>query len=329
VKILILHNTVSDNPSADEADVLVQAEAIERSLLELGHTVERLGCDHDLAALVTELKRRAPDLVFNLVEALLGTGRLLNVVPTFLDALGLRYTGGRAEALYLSTNKLLAKDKLDAAGLPTPPWRSSRASKSDEPFQPGRYIVKSVWEHASIGLDDSSVATYRREKDLEEAIRSQAQRLGGDSFGELYIEGRELNIGVLDGPDGPFILPPAEIVFTDYPADKPKIVGYASKWTEASFEYQNTIRTFDIKDVGSPEIREAIGLTRAVWDLFDLSGYARVDFRLASDGTPYILEVNANPCLSPDAGYAAGLEAAGVRYTEAIARIMAVALSLR
>lgn len=323
MKVLILHNAVGPNPTADEADVLVQAEAIERSLVELGHSVERHGCDHDLLALERFLKARSPDLVFNLVEALLGTGRLLNVVPTFLDALGLPYTGCRAEGLYLSTNKLLAKDKLDAAGLPTPAWRSSRASRSDEPFQPGRYIVKSVWEHASIGLDDDAVAVYRREKDLEQAIAERAQRLGGDAFGEQFIEGRELNIGVLDGPDGPVVLPPAEILFDGYPADKPKIVGYASKWTEASFEYQHTIRTFDVKDVGSPEIREAIGLTRAAWDLFDLRGYARVDFRLAPDGTPWILEINANPCLSPDAGYAAGLEAAGIRYTEAIARILA------
>ena len=57
-----------------------------------------------------------------------------------------------------------------------------------------------------------------------------------------------------------------------------------------------------------------------------LRGWARVDFRVDGSGRPCILEVNANPCLSPDAGFAAGLERAGIAYPDAIARIVGSAI---
>ena len=95
-------------------------------------------------------------MAFNLVETLSGRGSLIHIVPALLDTLKLPYTGAGTEAMMLTSNKLLAKKWLPAAGLPTPPWFT--ASETDENLQiEGPWLVKSVWEHASIGLDEDSV----------------------------------------------------------------------------------------------------------------------------------------------------------------------------
>jgi D-alanine-D-alanine ligase len=123
----------------------------------------------------------------------------------------------------------------------------------------------------------------------------------------------------------------AEIDFSAFPPGKPRIVGYEAKWREGSFEYDNTPRQFDFANVDRSLLSELGGLAVACWDLFGLRGYGRVDFRVDAEGRPWILEVNANPCLSPDAGYAAALARASIPFERAIQRILddAVAIDSR
>ncbi|MBU0743281.1 D-alanine--D-alanine ligase, partial [bacterium] len=144
-------------------------------------------------------------------------------------------------------------------------------------------------------------------------------------FAEAYVEGREFNLSLLDGPDGPRVLPPAELHFVDYPPGKPRIVGYTAKWDETSFEYGHTVRSFDLADGDGPLATRLADLALACWRLFDLRGWARVDFRVDADGAPWILEANANPCLSPDAGFQAAVTRAGLDFDAAVARILAAA----
>ena len=122
MRVLILHDRVTAADGPDGRDVLDQAAAVTGALTALGHTVDRLDCDLDLAALATELRQRQPELVFNLVESLAGSGRLIHLVPACLETLGVPYTGCRADALLLTSNKLLAKRWLQGAGLPVPAW---------------------------------------------------------------------------------------------------------------------------------------------------------------------------------------------------------------
>jgi D-alanine-D-alanine ligase len=104
-------------------------------------------------------------------------------------------------------------------------------------------------------------------------------------------------------------------------------VGYRAKWDPQSAEYQATPRRFDLPATDVPLLDEMRRLSRACWGLFGLRGYARIDFRLDAAGRPWILEVNVNPCLSPDAGFAAALEQAGIPYDEAVQRILTAATS--
>src|SRR5262249_27534800 len=111
-----------------------------------------------------------------------------------------------------------------------------------------------------------------------------------------------------------------------FPSDKPRIVGYAAKWDERAMEYAGTPRKFDFEDADAPLLDWLRTLAVECFRLFDLAGYARVDFRVDSRGQPWILEINANPCLSPDAGFAAALLRADLPFARAVEWIVDDAL---
>jgi D-alanine-D-alanine ligase len=313
-RIVVLYGAVAPHAPADEQDTLVQVGAVADTLAALGYAVERLPLGLNLGAAIRALSARRPELVFNLVESMAGSGRLIHLAPATLEEVRIPYTGAALSALYLSSNKLSTKRLMSLAGLPTPPWQEENQPPSGG--WPGPWIVKSVWEHASIGMEDGAVVP---------SFAAAGPRINGspDWFGEAYIEGREINLAVLGAPEGPLVLPAAEIRFDRYPRGKPRIVGYAAKWDQDSFEYQHTPRVFldpQREDALLARLRQ---LALACWGLFGLQGYARVDFRLDEAGRPWVLEVNANPCLSPDAGFAAAAARAGIPYRELVGRIAA------
>ena len=120
--IVVLHNAVAADAPPDERDVLVQAEAVTRGLAARGHKAETLGCTLDLSDLRRRLDALGPDAVFNLVEGLDGQSRLLPVVPAAFEAWGRPFTGSGSAALWVTTHKVMAKERLAAAGIDTPEW---------------------------------------------------------------------------------------------------------------------------------------------------------------------------------------------------------------
>lgn len=330
MRITIAHNAVSDADAVDERDVLVQAAAVQAALAELGHSSALLPCTLDLAALRQRLSERPPDLVFNLVESLDGRGRLIHLVPALLDAMGLPYTGSCAEAILVTSHKVLAKERMAVLRLPTPPWIGPVPSdlpvlSAADPAAADpsiRWILKSLWEHASIGIDESSTALCEPGEDLPARLRERAPDFGGACFAERFVEGREFNLALLAGPGGPEVLPPAEILFEGYPPEALRIVGYRAKWDESSYEFHHTPRRFDFPPQDAGLLERLRDLALRCWQGFGLKGYARVDFRVGAGDRPWVLEINANPCLSPDAGFAAALQAAGIDFPAAIARIL-------
>jgi D-alanine-D-alanine ligase len=307
--------------------VLVEAAVVCRALRALGYAPVKLPLTLNLRRAAAALRRLSPRFVFSLVESVEGLDRLAHLAPALLDCMDLAYTGARTEALFITSNKLLTKEKLRLASIPTPEWAPVEDSGVLEPCFPPPYIVKSVWEHASIGLTGASVA-HDGQSLAEELRRRRSGGMGRSLYVEAFIEGREFNLSVLQGgpggdPDEPQVLPPAEIEFVAYPEGKPKIVDYAAKWDEHSAEYRDTPRRFDFPDRDAALLEGLRRNALACWRLFGLSGYARVDFRVDSTGQPWVLEINANPCLSPDAGFLAAAGRAGLDVTAVIRRIVA------
>jgi D-alanine-D-alanine ligase len=335
MRIALVHHAVPSEAPADEQDVLVQAAAVSAAIEELGHAAISIPCTLDLATVRRELGNHGIQMVFNLVESLDGTGRLIHLFPYLLDAMGLPYTGSNALSLLTTSHKVLAKERLNVAGIPTPAWigpfpqdGSGRiGSNNPEREKEGVWIVKSLWEHASIGLDEGSLVRGTA-GEVSAMLPEKAALLGGACFAEEFVDGREFNLAVLTGSDGPQVLPPAEILFEDFAPGSPHMVGYAAKWDPESHAYHHTPRRFPQAAEDGPLLDILRETTLRCWDLFALRGYARVDFRVDERGKPWVLEVNANPCLSPDAGFAAALEQAGIPFVAAVDRMVREAMGI-
>jgi len=319
---VVLHDPVSHDAAPDRLDTLAQVQSVSRALEQLGWNTERVTFDLQVQNVVERLRDRRPALAFNLVESVDGDARLLHWSAALLEHLQLPFTGCGSRAIFTTGDKLLAKRVMRDGGIPTPAWCQIGDLKTCHDFDDGPWIIKPVSEDASVGLDAESVVDEPGV--LAARLRSRTARYGGAWFAERYIDGREFNLSLIAGPGGPEVLPVAEIEFVDFPADRPRIVDYEAKWEEQSVAYQGTRRRFDFPARDKALISRLRTVALHCWTLFGLRGYARVDLRVDSKGAPWVLEVNANPCLTPDAGFAAAAAKADISYTALIDRLLPV-----
>jgi D-alanine-D-alanine ligase len=318
--VAVLYNAPEIDAAIDELDVLTQRDTVVAALRQCGHRVMVIPCTLNLERLRNDLVDSQPEVAFNLVESLGGTDRLMPLVPLLLEGLGIPYTGTSATAIQETSNKLAAKQRLRQAGLPTPEWIAHDDGRSNSELSQAAetWIVKPVFEHASLGMEDDSILDGASTDLVLREIRAREERIGRPHFAERFIAGREFNLSMLVGE----VLPPAEIDFSGLPHHKRHIVGYRAKWETDSEEYQLTPRRFDSEPISSVLHRRLVELARNCWELFSLNGYARVDFRVDHHEQPWILEINANPCLSPDAGFAAAVSQSGCTLEDAIEMIL-------
>lgn len=321
-RALILYNKLSENAQADELDVLDQVELVYETLKELGYSVASLQLSFNIEFAISEIKKINPFFIFNLVESMDNKGELCFIAPAVLNYLKIPYSGVRLEGMYITTNKLLTKKMLRNAGLPTADWISMNETENIDPAK--TYILKPLLEDGSLGLDYDNVFKGNDKEYIEKI--SKLSRF--QYFIEEYIDGREFNISVLGGNNGPEVMPHAEMQFIDFPEDKPKIMGYSAKWSEDTFDYDSTCRTFDFCQDDVPLLKKLDTICIQCWKIFDLHGYARVDFRVDKNGNPYILEINANPCLSDNGGFYAASQRKGYPFTEVMKRIIEDALKI-
>ena len=321
-RAVVLHSAVGSSASVDEADTYTQIEAVEGALVAMGYTVARYAFVNDYPSFLRQMQVVKPELVFNLVESVNGSSQDIFLAPLFLERAGLRFSGCSSSALYLSTGKIIAKRIMLSAGVSTAPWFSKEDSWGD--FSPeARYIIKPSREDASIGIGDASVARFPSQEALIAEVTKISSALKLACFAEQLIPDREFNISVIGGRESPQVLPIAEINFTSFWDDKVRILGYKAKWDVDSKEYQESLPYF-------PEVQESLRCrlqheALACWRSFGLNGYARLDVRVAADGTPFVLEVNADPGISPGAGFVLACEKAGISYQEMIFRIVSAA----
>lgn len=313
--ITLLYNAPVPGSGADDWDVLDQVEAVEKALVELGLSVDRVAIGSDFMNEIARLKASGVTHVFNLTEAIQNKGELNYFIPALLNMEGIAYTGNPLEALFLTTSKRLTNKLLRQYGVRVPQAFSPSQGRQLTPGK--KYILKPVWEEGSAGITAASVFT------CDGGLPAAMATLPDGAWQiEEYIEGREFNISMLDTGDGPELLPFAEIIFRGYGEERPRIVDYHAKWSPGSFEYENTLREFpDLK--GDPLLYQAISAAaRATWECLELKGYARVDMRVDSAGNVFVLEANANPCISPDSGFTAAAARAGYSFPAVIQSIL-------
>jgi D-alanine-D-alanine ligase len=317
-KVIILYNQLSESPTPDEQDVLDQVSLVKDHLIDLGYEPYDLSMGYNMLPTLEIIKTIKPVFVVNLFESIENKCEFLYFAPALLNSLHIHYTGFPLEALFLTTQKVLTKQQLATIGVPTPQWVTHQNLHQLLPDK--TYIIKPLWEEGSLGLDEDCIFQGNNQTFIEKIKR---ERAANTYFIEEYIVGREFNVAVIGTENGPEVLPLAEILFIDYPNDKYKMVGYKAKWIEDSFEYNNTPRTFELKDI-SEETKDLIReYCKKCWNHFGGRGYARIDFRLSTNNIPYVLEINGNPCITPGGGFYSAIEKAGYTFNQAMKMIIA------
>jgi len=301
--------------------VLDEVTAVHQALTDLGYEVECIPLSPPLEQVRGKLEELNADLVFNLFEGFDGCPETEAMVADILSDLGRPYTGCPSTVLSLALDKAQTKALLEANGLATPRYQVLTLETVSQFHLSYPCIVKPCAEDASHGLSEESVVADFAA--LEKQVRKVSQLFGGRALVEEFVDGREFNITAL-GNSEPVVLPPSEIVYS-LPPEKPKILTFSAKWEPDSlyFESSQPVCPAEIDD----ETRQCIAQAAlTAFKLLGCSGYARVDFRMGSDGVPTIIEVNPNPDLSPDYGAARQALAAGMGYPQLIERIVQLAL---
>ncbi|MDD8026283.1 MAG: ATP-grasp domain-containing protein [Acidobacteriota bacterium] len=296
-----------DRPS--EESVEQTAKEVLTAVTELGYSAFIISLQKSFMNFLQRLKTLNADVVINLCEAFLGYPQLEANVAAAFELLGLSYTGNDSRTLALCLNKFKSKAVLKSSGLPTAPALLVDApdQKIDLPFP---LIVKPNTEDASLGIHPDSVVRD------EDALRKQVTRIleifEEPVLVEQFIEGREFNVAVLDA-DKPEALPVSEIDFTKLPEGQPSICSYEAKWHPEDILFQTTppVCPAAIDDALKAKLQD---LAVKAFLACECRDYARIDFRVDKKGRPFILEVNPNPDISLNAGYARGLAAAGIDY---------------
>jgi len=277
----------------------------------------------DIEAVINKILSYAPDAIFNLVETVDGISHYEAYAAGLYELLGIKYTGNTPLCLGTCLDKSKTKQFLHAFGIRTPNFYIAKYNKSinADVFQlKFPVILKLLQEDASIGISEFSVCEDL--KDINTRLNFLFDTYKQDVLIEEYITGREFNVAIL----GETVLPISEIDFTGLPDNYPKIVTYEGKWLPDSiyYQYTNPVCPADL-DKNTKEKIEAIALN--CFKLLYCRDYARVDVRLSSDNTPYVIEVNPNPDISSDAGFARAAAAAGIIYPELLKRITNFALN--
>ena len=310
-------------PFKTEFDVYV-------TLREMGHSVWPLGIGSDLGVIKTAVEHLKPHVAFNLLEEFAGVGVFDAHVVSYLEMIHLPYSGCNPRGLMLAHNKELAKIIARHHRIPVPAFTTFPLGRPHTRIRrPKRLvfplIVKSLTEEGSAGISQASVV--HDDVKLEERVRFIHRQLNTDAIAERYIEGRELYVGVI-GNEKLQTLPIWEVHFKNLREGAPKIATSRIKWDD---DYQKKIglSTGPATDLPGDLANELPRLAKRAYRALQLSGYARMDFRLAEDGKVWLLEANPNPQLMYGEDFAESAEVGGLDYEPLLQKILNLGMRYR
>lgn len=294
------------------------------TLRGLGHEVKKLGLYDELLPLRTVIEEWKPHIVFNLLEEFRGLPVYDHNVVSYLELMRMSYTGNNPRGMVLARDKALTKKILRFHRIRTPRFavfplgrRAKLPASLSYPL-----IVKSQLEEASFGIAQASVV--ESDAALAERVAFIHQHVGTAAICEQYIDGRELNVGVL-GNRRLETLPTWELRFAKLPEDSWRIATQKAKW---DLEYQERygIDLGRAQDLPEKLVTEMATMSKRAYRALELEGYARMDFRLSTRGTPYLIEANPNCDISRDEELACAAKARGYSYGALLQRIVNLGL---
>lgn len=296
-----------------------------RTLRRAGHEVRPLGVHDELKPIRDELESFKPDVVLTLLEQFRGEAIYDQNVASFLELMHVPYTGCNPRGLMLARGKDLSKTLVHYHRIPVPaftvfPMRRKVRRPARLPLP---LIVKSLNEDGSYGISQASVVDT--DAKLVERVGFIHERVGTPAIAEQYIDGREIYVGVL-GNDRLRVLPVWELEFGNM-AQGDWLIATEKVKHDTDYQERRGILHGPAKDL-TPELVARIQRSaKRIYRTLELDGYARIDFRLAADGTPYFLEANPNPEIAESQEFAAAARHDGIKYADLLHRILALGMN--
>lgn len=290
-----------------------------KALKAIGHTVEILPAQSDLRALDRHLAAFKPDVVFNLLEEFRGEGVFDFHVVTFLESLGIAYTGCSPRGLIVTRNKLWTSHIARGEGVATPDSTMARGQSVAAEGYP--LLVKYNREHASLGMTQANVVRDRGQ--LTKRLARLKDVYAGEVIVQRFIPGLEISVAVM-GNARPEAFEPWRLRLPS-----PDAIATAKVKFSARYRQKKGIRATRTSGMDPLLKRRLKDEARRLYGLFDMNGYARFDFRVDRQGTPFLIDVNANPCLAKSEDFASAARAEGIEYPELIQKIVQLGLGYK
>ncbi len=325
MRILLLHND-TDLTTAQPGDNYGRNSCrphVEQALRELDHTITPMLADYGMVEKLPGMRSEI-DLVFNLADE----GYCCRPdheahIPAFLEMLQIPYTGSSLNTLVTCLDKATTNAVLRGQNIHIPKSKVIEVGKTYRPENfTTPYFVKPNAQDGSIGISNNSVV--RNQDQLDSIIKHIHQEYDCEALVQEFIDGDEYNVGIL-GRHNPNVLAISRLNYTELPDGHEKILTYNSKWDDRSIEY-NKIGVDFPTDI-PPDLQERLIISAmTAYKRMNIRDYGRIDFRVpttnGSKGIPYVIDVNPNPDISPDAGLANMARSKGLEYKDLIDRII-------
>ena len=299
---------------------------VREALFRLGHDVTIIGLNDDITPVRKSIEQWKPDIVFNLMEAFAENGALAYYVVSYLDMLGVPYTGCNPRGLLLASDKALSKKLLTYHRIRVPKFYTIHNDKKINLSQvsklPYPMIVKSTIEQGSIGIAQSSYVSTPEE--LCQRAEQLFSMLDGDAIAEQYIEGRELYVTIM-GNKRLHVFPTRELIFGNIDDNIRPIATYNVKWNKKYRDRWGIGYQF-ARNLPAKVADNIPKLAKRIYRALEITSYARIDLRLTERGEIYVLEANPNAAIARDDEVAFSADKAGIPYEKLIQRILNLGL---
>jgi len=316
----------------DDAEAHTEAEFYEwkteydvcSTLAKMGHAVYKLGVRDELHPIRVAIDSWKPDIVFNLLEEFRGEAVYDQNVVSYLELLGIPYTGCNPRGMVLARDKSLSKQLLAFHRIRVPRFavypmhrKVRRSRKLEFPL-----IVKSLMEDSSAGISRASVV--RDDDELAERVRFVHERIHTDAIAEQFIEGREIYVGVI-GNDRLTAFAPQELVMKNKPPDAAFVATERVKFNVA-YQEKLGVSLRKARNLPGGAIEDLQRRSKRIYRILGMSGYGRIDFRVDTEGLPYFLEANPNPEVARFEDFSSAAESAGYSYEKLLQKILNLGL---
>jgi D-alanine-D-alanine ligase len=310
--------------SEAEIDEFRTEHDVLQTLKRLKHDVRVVGIGDHLTELRETIDEWRPHVVFNLLDEFSGIISYDHYVVAYLELIRQRYTGCNPRGMMLSRDKVLTKRVLATHRVATPAFRLFPFGRRfrDPTRLTFPLFVKSATEDASLGIAQASLVEDM--KSLRERVQFIHEQVESDALVEEYIEGREIYVGVL-GNSRLTTLPAWEMDFGTLPDEQARIATRKVKW-DRQYQARHGIKTGKAQNLTDEQREQLSRLAKRTYRALYMSGFARMDFRLRSDGRIFLLEANANPNLSKGEDLADSAKASGTSYARLVDRIVQLGL---